>query len=128
MDKPVKATGLPRIEFFQFAALRSLSVLDEQRQGLLRRKKVDPFEALYLGEVGTVGESFSLLTQPYFLPASYFGPYFQDFAGNKFIPEGGPSKFLVAGANGERIGALDAEDLELMRDKIVAFYSRRVSK
>ncbi|MCA1607441.1 MAG: hypothetical protein LC775_18700 [Acidobacteria bacterium] len=125
MDKPDKATGLPRVERLQFARLRSITALPSNRQASLRgaAKKLGPFEALHLGEIPQFGETFVLLTDPYYLPAQYF-----DLALLSHInhPEAEPvgAEYTTPQRRDTRIGRIDAEQLDLLRRKMFAYWTR----
>jgi hypothetical protein len=124
MDKPDRE-GRPRAERLQFARLRSMQTLPADRRRTLagQARQVQPLEALYLGQVRDLGESFLLLSDPYFLPAAYFGLYFEDYGQH---PDGGADSgsYVTAGRNDSRIGRTDEEQLHLLRLKMLAFWTR----
>ncbi|MBD3924701.1 hypothetical protein IEZ26_08725 [Nocardioides cavernae] len=82
IDKKTNS-GRSKLEYLSFLPLQSVAELEEQSAGNLRRSAVDPtlrpFEAFYLGEVPSVGESYVMLTQPFTLPADFFRPELQPF-------------------------------------------------
>ncbi|MDX6744982.1 hypothetical protein [Actinocorallia sp. A-T 12471] len=124
MDKPDK-DGNPRVQHFQLVRLRSMSALPQDRRGNLKggRAKVPPFEAMYVGDVGDLGESFILLSDPYFLPAGYFAPGFVDYRGHA---EADPqvTNYITPLLNDSRIGRLEEDQIQLLRRKIIAFWTR----
>jgi hypothetical protein len=125
MDKPSRS-GAPRVERMQFARLRSIEALPADRQRTLRdrRDKIAPYEALYLGEVSTFGESFILLSDPYHMPSAYFGLIFQDYVGHSEADQIG--KYITAQEHDSRVGRLDLSQLALLRQKMTAFWARVV--
>ncbi len=123
MDKPSR-DGTPRIERMQFSRLRAFDSLPRDRQQSLRSQQssLGPFEALYLGDVGSFGESFILLSDPYYIPRGYFSPGFQDYPDHPDAE--GEAKYLTALLHDTRIGRLEAEQLDLLRRKMAAFWAR----
>lgn len=123
MDKP-NSDGTPRIERMQLARLRAIESLPASRQRALRSQpgSLGPFEALYLGEVATLGESFIFLSDPYYVPAAYFLPKFEQYLG--YPDAEGDAKYLTPLARDSRIGRLEAEQLALLRRKMTAFWAR----
>ena len=123
MDKPDRH-GQPRVERLQFARLRSLNALPIDRQGNLRgtRDRLQPFEALYVGEVPDLGETFILLSDPYYIPAAYFALTFVDYSTD---PRAEPNaKYITPQANDSRVGLLDQSQIELLLKKMIAFWAR----
>ena len=108
----------------QFARLRGVESLSRDHQQSLRsqRNRLGPFEALYLGEVGAFGESFILLSDPYYVPAAYFLPTFEQYIGHPDAE--GDARYLTPLEHDSRIGRVDAEQLELLRRKMTAFWAR----
>ena len=108
----------------QFARLRAIDSLSRDRQTLLRQKQNDlgPFETLYLGEIGELGESFILLTDPYHLPAQFFALRFDDYSNH---PEAEPdARYVTPQANDTRLCCMDEAQVELLRRKMLAFWAR----
>jgi hypothetical protein len=123
MDKP-NQRGEPRAELLQFARLRAIDSLPRDRQMLLRQKRNDlgPFDILYLGEIGELGESFILLTDPYHLPARFFSLKFEDYSSH---PDAGPgARYVTPQANDTRLCRMDEAQVELLRQKMLAFWTR----
>ncbi|WP_344829351.1 hypothetical protein [Actinocorallia longicatena] len=124
MDKPNK-DGSPRVDLLQFARLRSMGSLPEDKRSTLRgmRQKLQPFEALFVGEVADLGESFILLSDPYFLPASYFG---LEFINYKDHPEADPeiADYVTPVLRDSRVECLDEGQISLLRQKMAAFWAR----
>lgn len=123
MDK-CNADGTPKLERLQFAPVRSISALPKDRVGNLRaaKDKVAPFEALWLGDLGVLGESFLLLSEPYFLPSEYFGTrcvqYEEAADDGSNAPRGTP---LVEDS---RIGKIPGDRLTFLRRKMIAYWTR----
>ncbi len=125
MDK-AKRDGRPRAEFLQFAALRSLAdALSTEQAGNLRRARdgVAPFDFLYIGPVGQLGESFLLLSDPYYLPMTYFDVMCREYEGQVAV-DGSSELRAAAGQHDTRIGRLSADRVELLRRKMIAFWTR----
>jgi hypothetical protein len=123
MDKP-NSRGEPRAELLQFARLRAIDSLPRDRQMLLRQKRNDlgPFDILYLGEIGELGESFILLTDPYHLPARFFSLKFEDYSSH---PDAEPdARYVTPQANDTRLCRMDEAQVELLRRKMLAFWAR----
>lgn len=125
MDKPNRATSLPRVEFLQFAALRSLSVLEPNIARRLRNRDSTPYELIYAGETADFGETFVSLTETFHLPATYFSLTFHDFSDDPRSGDGNDGPYVVAGANGDRIGRLEAHQVLDAHLKIIAFWTRQ---
>ena len=125
MDKPNR-TGQPRAERLQFARLRAIDSLPREQQVSLRgnREKVAPYEALYLGEVAVLGESFILLTDPYYLPAAYFGLMFGDYSDHPRADS--DAQYVTPQTHDTRLGCLDETQIVLLRQKMTAFWARVV--
>lgn len=125
MDKADRS-GAPKVERMQFARLRAVQAQPVNRQQTLRdrRDKIAPYEALYLGDVSTFGESFILLSDPYHMPSAYFGLIFQDYVGHSEADEIG--KYITAQEHDSRAGRLDSYQLALLRQKMTAFWARVV--
>ena len=123
MDKPTK-TGVPRVERLQFVRLRSIDGLPLQQQQTLRggRMSVAPFEAMHIGDVSRLGESFILLSDPYYLPAGYFTLKFDDYSNYPDIEP--DARYVTPQAHDTRVGRLDEAQLDLLRLKMLAFWAR----
>ena len=124
MDK-VNPDGTLRLERFQFARLRSIQSLQDHQVASMRgaRGTVGPFEFLWLGEVNGHGESFIYLSDPYYLPSTFFAPTFVQYDDRE--PDGSPSQARATpGANDSRIGRLRPAEIDLLRLKILAFWTR----
>jgi len=124
MDKPTRA-GLPRVERLNFIPLLSLTAADANRQALLKRGQLEPFEALYVGDVPDLGEAYCVLSEMYPLPAAYLRPTIRSFEDH---PLAGidQQQYLVATMNDTRIGRLPETVLELLHDKLNAYWTRRL--
>lgn len=124
MDKSYPDGSL-RAERLQFARLRSIQGLTADRAGNLRgtRLAVEPSEALWLGEVEGHGECFIYLSDPYFLPSAYFEPTCVQYEVTE--ADGSPSRpRATPRAHDTRFGRLDPEQIDLLRRKMIAFWTR----
>ena len=115
--------GEAAIERLSFVRIRDLTATPDHRQQLLRTNaaELQPFEAHYLGEVAGFGESYVLLSDPYYLPAGYFGVETRAFTG---LPDG--EKRLAITNHDTRFGRLGDQSLELFRKKWNAYWTRVV--
>jgi hypothetical protein len=115
-------SGLPTINRLNFLPLLSFNLLDPNRKGLLKRRRIEPFEALYVGQIDEFGEAYCVLSEMYPLPAEYFEPVIRGFVD----PSGNDQQYLVATENDTRVGRLESSDLALLRDKLNAYWTRRI--
>jgi hypothetical protein len=124
MDKQTRS-GQPRVERLNFLPLLSLDATDPNRRALLRRRSLEPYEALYVGPVAEFGETYCVLSEMYPLPARYFRPSIRSFEGH---PSAGSDEqqYLVPTVNDTRIGRIDDSVLRLLHDKLNAHWTRRV--
>ena len=125
LDKPVswREPARPRIERLQFLPLRDIRVLDPQRQDLVRSRRLNPPEPIYVGGPvpGVGAEAFGLLSELYYLPAAYFKPVLKQHS----HPEADPGSYhLSATAHAGRVGRADEDLVDLLRRKIAAFWPR----
>jgi hypothetical protein len=123
MDKATR--GVPRIERLNFLPLLAVEAATPDRRGLLRRGQLQPFEAYYLGDVPELGESYTLLSEAYALPANFFGPTLKSFEGHPSADDDTPH-YLVASKNDSRLVRLGEGQLELLWDKLNAFWTRKL--
>lgn len=114
--------GEASIERLSFVSIRNLAVLPNDRQQLTRTKANDlaPFEAHYLGQLAGLGESYIVLSDPWYVPADYFGARAQTF------PEMGDEKRLVIANHDTRFARLGDASLALFRNKWNAYWTRTV--
>jgi hypothetical protein len=124
MDKPDNATGQPRIQRMQFARIRGVDALPPSYQRTLRtgRNNLGPFEALHLGDIANLGECCMLLSDPYYVPSSYFLPTFGDYSHHAEAAEG--ARYTTIQLHDSRVGRLDEAQLNLLRKKMIAFWTR----
>jgi hypothetical protein len=118
-----KATGSGRskIERLQFLPLLALSQQDGSRQALLRREQINPAEAMFVGPVPSIGDAFCVLSEMYWLPATWFDPELISYE-HPDAEEG--SRYLTARRNGGRLGRLEDERVHLLHQKMRAFWTR----
>ena len=88
---------------------------------LLRREQIAPPEALYLGAVDGVGEAYGLLSEVYPIPANYFAPVLREYPGHD--EDDGTPHFTIT-RHDNRMGRLEQGRLELLHQKVVAFWAR----
>lgn len=124
LDKPDKATGLPRVERVQLARLRTLKTLTLDKQNSLRAGRLGPYEALYLNEPSPLGESFLLLDDVYSLPASYLALKLRAHPSHP-ESESPEALYTTPTVNDSRIGRLDEAQLDLLHKKMIAFWTRQ---
>jgi hypothetical protein len=123
MDK-ANSRGRPTISKLHFLPLTAVEVQDPQRQAILRRNDLTPYEVIYLGDCGDLGEVFATLSQIYYLPSIYFRPRLEEFAGHPEAQEG--DRYLLATNADSRVGRLSADESEKLKDKISAYWNRRL--
>lgn len=121
LDK-MTGSGKPKIERFSFVRLREVDALEPSRAELIRSSygKLQPYEAQYLGILPGIGESYVLVSDPYYLPSSYFGYEIREFTDQ---PE--PNKHLALTENDSRRFRLSAAEIELFRTKWNIHWTRR---
>lgn len=90
----------------------------------MNRNKPGPFESLYLGDIESFGESCILLSDPFYIPSSYFLPAFGDYGGYAEAQEG--ARYLTVQLHDSRVGRLEEAELILLRTKMTAFWTRFV--
>lgn len=113
------------MERLNFLPLLSLDATDSNRRALLRRRSLEPYEALYVGPVAEFEETYCVLSEMYPLPAAYFRPSIRSFAGHPSA-DSDEQQYLVPTVNDTRIGRLDDSVLRLLHDKLNAYWTRRV--
>lgn len=121
LDKAT-ASGKPKVERFSFVRLRSVEALPADRIGIIRTspEKLQPYEAQYLGVIPGIGESYVLVSDPYFLPASYFGFELREYPDH---PE--PNRHLTITKNNSRIYRLSDPEIALFRAKWNIHWTRQ---
>lgn len=124
MDKRTSKAGAPKIRRLQFAPLRPIEPLGHDRITRLRNLEISPPEAVYVGTPsGTDEETYASLSEVYTLPASYFDPRIESFEGHEAEdPSESNHDHVVPGATDCRIGTLDADQRNAMREKMRAFW------
>lgn len=123
LDKKTRA-GHSTIEQLSFLPLQSVSALPGERRALVRRNELQPYEAFYLGDVPDVGEAYVLVSDVYAVPAAHFGVSISAFPEP---PEGEtPGDYLQAGDRDMRVARPTPGQLELLRSKWNAHWTRRL--
>lgn len=117
--------GRSKVEHLSFLPLQLVSSLPESRAGNLRRSQgnLQPYEAMYLGEVPSLGECYVMLTMPFTVPTTLLGTELQRFTAAEHGIESDETR-LVATVHEHRLGRLDHEPLELFRRKWAAHWTR----
>ncbi|WP_155770880.1 MULTISPECIES: hypothetical protein [Mycobacterium] len=120
LDK-MNRRGDATIERLSFVRIRDVAATPDHRQQLLRSNatELQPLEAHYLGHLAGLGESYVVLSDPYYVPASYFGIETRAFAG---LPDG--EKRLAMTSHDTRFGRLTDQSLALFRRKWIAYWTR----
>ncbi len=109
--------GKSRVSHLSFLPVRSVASLQPDQQRLIRMSpsELRPYAALYLGQLGGLGESYVNLVEPFSLPASMFSVRMHDFS--MMLPEERDPMRLVSQANGDRLHALTDDHLDLFLNK-----------
>lgn len=102
-----------------FLPLRAVSLLEGNRATILRSNNLTPYDVLYVGTLPDVGEAYVSLAHASTVVLDYFAPELRDFPGEDEF-------HLVATHNDSRVGSLAADQLELLRSKWNAHWTRRV--
>jgi hypothetical protein len=123
LDKPNRDQS-PRIKRLHFLPLCLVSEQDPNLQRALRRATTTPYEFFYLGECGALGEVFAPLSEGYSLPAAYFEVKLEPF--DREPPGSDGELRLTFGAHDTRIGLVEPEKREVLKDKMNAFWTQRL--
>jgi hypothetical protein len=123
MDKP-DSDGRPRVDWLQFTRLRAIDALPAERKHRLRsgRGSLGPYDVMYLGEVGHLGESFIFLSEPYHLPATYFDLTLDGYTGHADAEP--DAKYVTPNRNDTRSSRLDDLQVDFLHKKMLAFWAR----
>ncbi|RFZ47551.1 hypothetical protein DAVIS_00263 [Mycobacterium marinum] len=113
LDK-MNRKGQHTIERLAFVRIRNVEELPSNRAEVIRSSygKVQPYEAQYLGVIPDIGESYVLVSDPYFLPVKYFGAKIELYPDE---PE--PNRHLTISRNDSRRFRLSDSELEMFRIK-----------
>lgn len=114
IDKKNKDGSL-KTEYLSFLPLQSAQLLQPDPLATLRANRQGPYEALYLGEVPQIGESYAMLTQPYTLPIALFQPVLRTFTAEETGSEEDQRVTLTQHAT--RVASLTEPQLELLLTK-----------
>lgn len=123
LDKKTGA-GVLTVKRLHFLPLRAISSLLPEQQTTARRNPVEvtPPEVLYLGEVPGLTEAHVLLSEPFYLPAALFDIALVPFRLND---EDDEERMLVARAHDSRVARLAPSHVEVLLDKMNAYWTRR---
>lgn len=125
LDKKTRSGALT-IERLHFLQLQNVAAQDANKRALLRSKArtIEPSEVLYVGDVPGLGfEAFVVLSEPVTVPAQRFRPTLVDVPG-----DGGDvvdRRFAGDGGGHDRVARLSDRHVELLKDKMNAFWTRR---
>lgn len=123
MDK-ASNKGVMKIRRLFFLPISSIETLDGNAKGLLRKRTLEPPEAIHLGRLGILGEAYATLSEAYYLPAAFFAPQLSEFE----HPEAEAGKRHLQVLRGDtRIGRIDEQEVHLLLGKMNAFWTRRVA-
>lgn len=105
--------GRSTLEYLSFLPLQSVSALQRDRQGNIRASdgKLQPYSALYLGEVPDVGESYVPLVQPFTVPAVFFQTELQEYSAGEAGDDAGA--MIRPTVNDTRSARLNTETLRM---------------
>lgn len=123
MDK-ANSRGRPTIKRLHFLPLLAVDAQDPMRQSILRGNDLKPYESIYLGNCGNLGELFAILSELYYLPSTYFRPRLEEFAGHPEAQQG--DRYLVVTNADSRVGRLSSDQVEKLKDKTSAYWNRRL--
>jgi len=120
LDKHSRGSTNPTIDWLTFLQLFTVSSVErsvaQQMRGVA--SKLAPYDVMYLGEVGVYGESFVRIHRPYQVPSSHFSLALRGLDRN------GAEVRLHAESNGQRTGKLTDAQLDLLRQKWIAYWTR----
>jgi hypothetical protein len=122
MDK-ASSRDRPTIKRLHFLPLAAVDIQDPTRRDILRRDSITPYEVLYIGQCGHLGEVFATLSEVYYLPASFFQPQLAEFSGHEQAQL--EDRYLIATKGDSRIGRLDSEQVEKLKSKMMLYWTRR---
>lgn len=122
LDKRSRS-GTPQIKNLQFLPLLDVEEADTNRQAVLRRDDLQPPEVMYLGEMPGGWEAYVGLSEMYTMPAAFFEPRLEVFAGDPRADAEDPNH-LVLDAHDRRLGRLSGERLRCLYDKMALFWMR----
>jgi len=117
MDKPVRDTSRPKIEYLSFARLRTTDDLTVDRKQLLRNNQVTPYEVMYLGRIRPVGECYFSLHETYSVPAFHFDLTLIEHAGQR---SAAPQR------NDTRVATISVAQRSILTSKLHGFWTREV--
>lgn len=105
--------GQSVLEYLSFLPLQAVSALAKDRQGNIRASagKLQPYSALYLGEVPEVGEAYVPLGQPFTIPALLFQTELQEYGAEEAGEDAGT--MIRPTMNDTRVARLGPEDLRM---------------
>lgn len=132
LDKKKKSNGreVSRVDFLTFVPIRGFAQVNPGKARALREfgaaLDVRPYEALYLGEVDGLGETWVSLAHPYTIPALLLGTELRAFTDAE-TGDGNDTR-LVASIGDTRVGKLSPGGVTLLRKKWMAQWTGEVPK
>ena len=113
----------PRVERLTFLPLTLTAAInaDAVRQLRAERENLQPYEALYLGELPTLGECLVVMSDPVSVPASYFAPTLVEVGRNS---DGRADMRLVPSQYDTRCGRVSEDLVALFHAKWTAYWTR----
>ena len=125
LDKKSRSGEL-RIERMHFLPLENVAAQSADKQSALRRgaREINPSEVLYLGDVpGLPWEAFVVLSSIHTVPARVFEPILVEVLDD----DGHVSDRRLSGQqHSDRVARLSDDHVELLLDKLNAYWTRRV--
>lgn len=122
LDKRNRA-GASTVSSVNFLPLFQVSLLDKGLSSELLRGQLMPYQAMYVGEVPSVGPSYVEFSRIYRLPPQYLDTELRTFDPPPHGEEAG--EHLCASQNDTRVAKLSAPALDLLRSKWNAYWTRR---
>lgn len=115
--------GVSKIERLAFVRLRDVESLPTDRAQLIRSSygKLEPYEAQYLGEIPGIGESYVMVSDPYFVPARNFKYEIREYTDHE-----PPNRHFTLTEGDSRRFKLSETEIALYRAKWTAHWTRQV--
>jgi hypothetical protein len=119
LDKK-SARGVMQASEITFLPLRRLSSLEGNKQSIIRRNTLTPYDFLFVGELpGDLGESYVNLGSASTFSLDYFAPAL-------VLEDGEEEAHLTASRHDHRLGRLTSEQMDLFLDKWNVHWTRRI--
>jgi hypothetical protein len=117
--------GTSELEYLSLLPLQAVENLPGERSAKLRNSKneLGPYNAMYLGDVPEVGESYVMLTEPYTVPATFLQPELRLFTAAE-IGDPDDETRIVPTVGDTRVGRLTQDGIILFVRKWIAQWTR----